>query len=661
MSLIATLHLIAGLGALSMGGGILLSEPARTRNRAFAYLCGALAIWNLGTVGHLRASQEDLWAWRMAFLLGSCLAGPLALHFVVVLSGAGPRLRRLLLVPAWVLTTLLWLSASSPMYGTRGQWPFIAMAVLGAILLTALAMLGRHAYALRPGPDRRAHLLLFWAAVVAVVGGVSDFVPRDRVDFFKLGPVTLLLFLLVVCSVIVRHRFLDVDVFLTRAVALIAGSAVVALIFRTVVRYTSGRFLLLFATSLLVLAALSPIGRLILSRAQSLLRSTDPVAQALLEISARLPAAKETGDLWRIVEEGRQQLPSGVRLDVFLRRPGQSRFHLTFRQGSAENVAAGSPLPAENPLPRLLAGERLPVTRRYLERERRDGALQQMEALDLQLIAPLFSGDRLRGWTGLGGKLPERLLTAEVATAFLAVSHQAASELERFETLEIAKRQAALATVGELAAGLAHEVRNPVAAIRGAAQAMGPAATPDQRGEMLEVIEEETERLGRVVGEFLDYANPGMPRRESVDLAELIRRVLKSQELAGRSLEARLHSDSEAPRALGDPDQLYRVFENLVRNASEAAGDGCRLNVEIHAENRNRVAIRLDDNGPGIPPDQMHRLFQPFFTTRSGGTGLGLALIHRIVEAHGGEVHVDGRPGLGAVFTVILPAATAPR
>ncbi len=638
-----------------------MSEPTRARNRAFAYLCGALALWNLGTVGHLRSAPDDLRIWRMTFLLGSCFAGPLALHFVMVLSGTGLRLRRLLLVPAWILAAILWLSAASPLYETGNRWPFFAMAALGVILSTALAMLGRYAYTLRPGPDRRAHLLLFWAAVVAVIGGVSDFVPRSRLDFFKVGPVTLLLLLLIVCSVIVRHRFLDVHVFLTRAVALIAGATVVALIFRTVMRYTSGRFLLLFATSLLVLAALSPIGRLILSRAQSLLRSTDPVALALLETSAKLPGAKEVGDLWRIIEAGRRQLPAGVRLDVFLRRSGQSRFHLTFRDGGSGDAANTPPLPAEGELPRLLADERLPITLRYLERERQEGAHEQMEALDLQLIAPLFSGDRLRGWTGLGGDLSERLLTAEVATAFLAVSNQAASELERIETLDSAKRQAALATVGELAAGLAHEVRNPVAAIRGAAQAMGPAATPEQRSEMLEVIEEETERLGRVVGEFLDYASPGLPRREPVDLAGLVRRVLKSQELAGRKLEAAVRQEPETPPALGDPDQLHRVFENLVRNASEAAVESCRLRVEVHGESGNRVAIRLEDNGPGIPPEAMHRLFQPFYTTRPGGTGLGLALIHRIVEAHEGEVHVDGRPGLGAVFTVILPATTTPR
>jgi two-component system sensor histidine kinase HydH len=229
--------------------------------------------------------------------------------------------------------------------------------------------------------------------------------------------------------------------------------------------------------------------------------------------------------------------------------------------------------------------------------------------------------------------------------------------LNRIEALEIARRKQALADVGELAAGLAHEVRNPVAAIRGAAQAMGPAATEDQRREMLEVIEEETERLGRVVGDFLGYARPGLADRKAVDLAETIRRAGQSLELAGKKMDIRCNEAGPVDPALGDPDQLRRVFENLIRNAWEATGDGGRLRVDLSNVKNGRVAARLEDDGPGIQATDVPHLFKPFYTAKSGGTGLGLALVHRIVEAHQGEISVEGRPGIGAAFTVILPAA----
>jgi two-component system sensor histidine kinase HydH len=244
-----------------------------------------------------------------------------------------------------------------------------------------------------------------------------------------------------------------------------------------------------------------------------------------------------------------------------------------------------------------------------------------------------------------------------MAAAFLAVGNQALAGLDRIEAQAEARRREALAAVGEMAAGLAHEVRNPLGAIHGAAQVLATGADASQTREMLEVIQEETGRLGRVVGDFLDYARPWSPRRQPVDVAELARGVLRAAEVAGMQLRADLRVRDGAARALGDPDQLQRAFTNVVRNAAEATGPGGLLRVEVGRDDAGRVTVRFEDNGPGIPPEQVARLFQPFHTTKPGGTGLGLALVHRVVEAHGGTLGVDGRPGLGAVFTIALPPA----
>ena len=179
---------------------------------------------------------------------------------------------------------------------------------------------------------------------------------------------------------------------------------------------------------------------------------------------------------------------------------------------------------------------------------------------------------------------------------------------------------------------------------------------PRRSREMLEVIEEETARLGRVVGEFLDYARPSTRRREPVDLADLAHSALRSAEAAGQGLKAMMRVADGTPPAAGDPDQLRRAVGNLLRNAREAAGPLGSVRIEITPEGSDRVAIRIEDNGPGISAEALPRLFQPFFTTRPGGTGLGLALVHRLVEAHGGEVRVEARPAEGAAFTIVLPA-----
>jgi signal transduction histidine kinase len=365
--------------------------------------------------------------------------------------------------------------------------------------------------------------------------------------------------------------------------------------------------------------------------------------------------------VWEAIEDGRRVLPGDVHLVVYLDR-GEGWFEPVYRAG-LERMPEG--VPVGSGLPVTLAAERGPITRRFLDVETREGdparhglahdALGHLEAVDGEMVVPLLGEDRLVGWIAVGGGDSERYLRSQVAAAFMAVGNQALASLDRIRAQAEARQRETLAAVGEMAAGLAHEVRNPVAAIRGASQAISPEATPEQAREMLEVIDEETERLGRVVGEFLDYARPSSPRREGVNAGDLANRVARWAELAGSTLRVEVEIAPEAAPVAGDPDQLQRAFENLVRNAAEATGRGGTLRIRVTPGWEGQTRIRFEDDGPGIPDDFLPQLFRPFQTTKAGGTGLGLALVHRIVESHGGSIRVDGRPGRGAVFIVELP------
>ncbi len=664
MNLETTLHLIAGLGALVLGAGILAHGPSRSRNRYFAALCGAMALWALGIAGSGIAweSPPD-WPptdyWPLIYLLGGCAVAPLGLHFSLVLTGSSAQRRRWLLPPAYILAGLLWMSVAIR-HRIPFSWPAIAITVLGGILSVALVVIARHALGLPRGAQRRAQVFIILAGVVAVTGAMSDFLGHPR-EFIRVGPITVLFFLLVVCAVIVRHRFFNVDFLLIRVMTLVLGTFAVTGLLYGADRLLPDSFGGWFVTALLVLAAGMALGRLLLGGADSLLWPSDPAALALLETSRRVARASSQEEVWQHVEAGRRQLPGNVGVDVYGRRPRQHRFHLVFR---GEGKADAAPLRAEDPMPRLLAAEGLPLSRLYLELEAQEsganeadleGTLKRFHERGLLLVVPFFTRDRMVGWIEVDDSLPESHLTAELAAAFLAVGNQAMASLERIAAFDRNRRRQSLAAIGELAAGLAHEVRNPVAAIRGAAQALTPEATPEQREEMLEVIEEESARLDRVVGDFLSYARPSPPQREPVDMQELVRRSLKGLELSGRRLVTDVHADAEAPLVEGDSDQLQQVVDNLVRNAWEAAGEDGQLHVEIYPEEKHHLAVRFEDSGPGVPEEDVARLFQPFFTTKRGGTGLGLALTHRIVTAHDGEIRVHDRPGGGAVFTVVLP------
>jgi two-component system, NtrC family, sensor histidine kinase HydH len=225
------------------------------------------------------------------------------------------------------------------------------------------------------------------------------------------------------------------------------------------------------------------------------------------------------------------------------------------------------------------------------------------------------------------------------------------------QATERAERAERLAALGRLATGLAHEIRNPLGSISGSVQLLKTASalsTEDQ--ELCEIIERETERLNDLVGDMLDLSRPRHPRPLPVDLARVARDVV---ELAGRSGRASSDVDVnyEGPEALvveADSGMLRQLIWNLVRNAVQASGAGDAVRVVVAERSDGRAELCVIDRGLGIDEEAKSRLFDAFFTTRSHGTGVGLAVVKRIVDDHGFEIGVDSGPNQGATFRVIL-------
>ena len=224
-----------------------------------------------------------------------------------------------------------------------------------------------------------------------------------------------------------------------------------------------------------------------------------------------------------------------------------------------------------------------------------------------------------------------------------------------------------------MAAGLAHEIRNPLGAIKGAAQLLitadgKPAAPAAETAEFLDIIVEEANRLNNVVTRFLDYARSERPGREGadkVDLNHVVRKTVQllQQDAAARTIELRVRIDEQLPQIAGDPESLLQVFLNLGQNALQAMPDGGTLEILTTRRRRSRLGygqfaeVRFRDTGIGIPRDRLKKLFIPFYTTKQKGTGLGLAISHRIINQHGGTIEVRSTIGQGSTFSVFLPAA----
>ncbi len=235
------------------------------------------------------------------------------------------------------------------------------------------------------------------------------------------------------------------------------------------------------------------------------------------------------------------------------------------------------------------------------------------------------------------------------------VNFQDLTELRRLETHM--RRAERLATVGQLAAGIAHEIRNPLAAISGSVELLhsSPQASDDDRA-LMAIVHREIERLNTMIGDLLDYANPKPTQPVDFDLAVLVDETVRVARADKAFAVVELDTDIRGPLPYnGDPAKLRQVMWNLVRNAADSGGK--RVRVEARDDD-DGTAITVADDGTGIPAEQLARIFDPFFTTKHKGTGLGLATSHAVVSEHGGRIDVESSVERGTTMTVRLPRKT---
>jgi two-component system, NtrC family, sensor histidine kinase HydH len=239
------------------------------------------------------------------------------------------------------------------------------------------------------------------------------------------------------------------------------------------------------------------------------------------------------------------------------------------------------------------------------------------------------------------------------------VADQLSSVYEKVQAnFEGMKRVERLSAIGQLSAGLAHEIRNPLASISGAAAILARNQNLDQKNaKCLEIITSECERLNGLLTNFLNFARPRQPRLQTVQLEPVLQNVLElaSHGVRGKTVRFEKKIEAGLQPVECDPEQLEQVLLNLMINAIEASPEGGTVTLSAAAE-ESRIAIGVVDRGHGVAPAHIDRLFDPFFTTKEHGTGLGLPVAHQIVRQMGGSLLAQTNSGDGMTFSVVLPS-----
>jgi signal transduction histidine kinase len=397
--------------------------------------------------------------------------------------------------------------------------------------------------------------------------------------------------------------------------------------------------------------------------------------RAVQELSRSLALIVDRDALEASVAARIRELFNPGRMVVLEPDPATASFLPGFSFGLQEGDLAGLRLAARGKLARWLAVnetclllDRQPGVHEYLDPAERD----LLDGLRLNVCVPMVSLNRLTGILLLGSERPgwtlrradAELLDLLASQASLAFENAALYRAQR-ERLDRLYRAERLAAVGQLAAGVAHEIRNPLTAIRSTMQYLLRGLDPGEpRHQLVAELLSEVDRINGTVGGLLSLSRSGEIRRSEIDLREPLGKAV--QLVQARAAEEGVTIDSDLGRhelrVLGDLGALQQVFLNLLLNAVQSMPGGGRISVAVApwpalrgADNPRWAEVRIADTGPGIPPDQLRRVFDPFYTTKRDGTGLGLAICHGLIEQHEGEIRMESEEGSGTTVSVRLP------
>ena len=671
--------LIAAIVSLSLAASVLVRARKRRDQWLFGIFGVNVALWY--ATRFLATWLDEHLVARLNLALGITLPLTAVAFFAAFVGNPdGPgaqRMQRLRRAAAGVATGLLLLTAT-PLHEHLLVRATVLVYVV-VVLFTSLGLLYRRA------PQAASRFESGRLRFLAVVGSLAalfalfEYLPYLGLEIPAVGTILVLVFLYMLAQSVLRYRLIDLYELSGRLIVLTTLAFVLAGILWGLVSFGGGQYFLhAVVASLVVLLLFDPVRTKLGEKlAQLLFRERHALEQSVAVLRRRVARVLEVDELGDTLMNGLQASRRVTHACIYLADVGRQSFQLLAHAGPPppERIETA---PARSLLDRLAQGTPVVLdnVQRQLEEHRDRGEdrqaetlyeiAQTMQAMNTSVCLALRSQDD--DLFGLLGVRDERMLDAfapEEVQLLAGLAAQAAITLENSRLYEELEERDRLAALGEMAAGLAHEIRNPLGAIKASAQYLTEDSEDEHRDEFLDIIVEEVDRLNRVVGSFLDYAKPASGNPAPTDIDHAVERTVQlvgpEVQAAGVRLELRLAG--ELPLVRVDIEQLRQVLLNLVRNALEAVQDRDERRVRIQTmtagDPAREVLLLVEDTGGGIPAHVRPHLFVPFVTTKQKGTGLGLAISQRIVSAVGGRIEVRSRDD-GATFVVRFPVPPPP-
>lgn len=671
MNYFAVIALINGLISLALGGFALRKGYKKPVTASYAWLAFSVSLWSIGyTFWQTAADAGSALFWCRVLMMGAVLIPVLDFNFTLWLTDKY-RTNRLASYFSYLLAAAFLISNFGPFIvdGVVPKLFFPFWPTPGLLFPWFLLMFfGYAVYSLRllftafAGSTGQIRSQLFYVIIGTIVGYVGGSVNYLLWYDIPVAPVTnvlALVFPLLLAYAITKHRLMDISIVISRAAAEFLATVFLGigyLVFIWLYRsFVSARldlpFIVLSIGYGILVEQVYPRFRTFFQTTSDklFLRGKYDYYKTLADASSRVGGKLALPDILKVLYYTFGDVVEIADPRIFLPE------HFTEENRTSTDYViydrmAFSPRPGSQ---RININD--PLVKELVEKRE---PLHDVKQLNAVLVIPCLLEDRLIGFFALGPKLSEDPYTVEDLGMLRTLANQAAITLDHTRSyekikgdLEVAERQLErserLASLGTLTAGVTHEIRNPLTVIRAETERL---ANQERDAAYLKqfsaLILKHIDRISGIVQRMLQLAKDKEKQEVNVDLKELIENTLQFFTLSRVAVKTELQS---VPPVKGDPEALQEVFVNLIQNALDAMPGGGELILRTYMDDGHAV-VEVSDSGKGIPEEIREKIFDPFYSTRHEGVGLGLSIVHRIVREHGGSIRVESQVGRGTTF-----------
>ena len=685
--------LLAGLFVFYRGG------PKPTTQNAWFLLCLVTSLWHAGRF-LVAISSSPVFAAKAVYVIyaGAIFIPAFFLHFILSLLDEEKKQRPALLAAyGTVLLELALLVFGQLTQGVRAYQNLGFYEVPTRLyLLHFLAFVGYPSYGLLCliRAYRQSDLAIrknqlkyvIYSSLIGFLGGGTSFFPIIDAPLPPYGAPLTYFYTFPIAYAIARYRLLDIDFVIKRS--LIYASLLLLLLVPCYLIVVLGQAFafgkISFPFSLVTLALLVIVGFLF---PKLRFRTEDALERVLFKkrYDYRETLLRSSKDMISVVnlETLANKLVNTVstalgveKASLYLADETQGHFEVRNTSGLNPGEFKEARLSRDDLLVQRLIRRPETLVKEELEFSQNGNRAQKdlahrMAQLEAEISLPLITQERLIGILNLGHKEGREMYSNEDFEVLSTLANQAAVAIENarlYDNLKqsqrVLQRADRLSSLGMLTAGLAHEIRNPLVAIRTFTQLLPERyQDPDFRTNFQSLALKEVDRICNLITDLLSFARPSTPNVSTENINEIVENVARILETEAKEKDVKIQFrlSPELPVIFVDKEQMKQVFMNIILNAIQSIDGGGVVEVSsrlfVSSDSHKFVQIRIHDSGIGIPERDIENIFNPFFTTKKGGSGLGLSISHQIVQEHAGYMAVESKIGQGTSFYINLPVS----